>query len=127
PDDTPIKTLPSGGGAAPETQSLGELRDRAVRIVEGQKVCYVTDAGYTPENIEKIIDLVSGADYLFIETPFLDVDAGRAAERHHLTARQAGELARAAGAARVIPFHFSPRYSGREQELREELERAWGG
>lgn len=125
PDDTPVEAQRLGGGG--ETRTLGELRERAVRIEEGQKVCYVTDAGFTPENAEKIIDLVRGADYLFIETPFLDVDAERAAERHHLTARQAGELARAAGAARVIPFHFSPRYSGREQELKDELERAWIG
>jgi ribonuclease Z len=127
PGDTPIETVPMGGAAAIETRSLGELRDRAVRIVAGQKVCYVTDAGYTPDNAEKIIDLARGADYLFIETPFLDADAERATERHHLTARQAGELARAAGAVRVIPFHFSPRYTGREQELRDELERAWTG
>lgn len=127
PDDTPIETVPLGGGVAIETRSLGELRDRAVRIVAGQKVCYVTDAGFTPDNAEKIIDLVRGADYLFIETTFLNADAERAAERHHLTARQAGELARIAGAVRVIPFHFSPRYIGREQELRDELERAWIG
>lgn len=127
PDDTPIETVSMGGRTAIETRSLGELRDRAVRIVAGQKVCYVTDAGFTPENAEKIIGLAKGADYLFIETTFLDADAGRAAERHHLTARQAGELARAAGAVRVIPFHFSPRYSGREQELRDELEMAWTG
>ena len=128
PDDTPIRTVLSGGVAAgTETRTLGELRDRAVRIVAGQKVCYVTDAGYTPDNAGKIIDLVRGADYLFIEAPFLDADAGRAAMRHHLTARQAGELARAAGAVRVIPFHFSPRYSGREQDIRDELERAWIG
>jgi ribonuclease Z len=126
PDDTPVGAVRLDGGAA-ETRTLGELRERAVRIEEGQKVCYVTDAGFTPDNAEKITDLARGADYLFIEATFLNADAGRAAERHHLTARQAGELARAAGAVRVIPFHFSPRYSGREQELKEELERAWIG
>jgi hypothetical protein len=24
-----------------------------------------------------------------------------------------------------VPFHFSPRYLGREDELRQEFERAW--
>lgn len=69
----------------------------------------------------------SNADYLFIEASFLEADADRALARSHLTARQAGELARRGNVARVIPFHFSARYGGREQEIRDELERAWQG
>jgi ribonuclease Z len=120
-DDTPIAT------ATGEVSALGELKAAAVRISAGQKVCYVTDAGYTPENAVKIVALAQGADYLFIEATFLHAEVERAAERSHLTARQAGELARAAGVGRVIPFHFSPKYRGREEELREELDRAWHG
>jgi len=120
-DDTPITT------ATGEVCSLGELKKAVVRISAGQKICYVTDAGYTPENAAKIIALAQSADYLFIEATFLHADAERAAERSHLTARQAGELARAANVGRVIPFHFSPKYRGQEEELREELERAWKG
>ena len=120
-DDTPIVT------ATGEVCSLGELKQEVVRISAGQKICYVTDAGYTPENAAKIVALARGADYLFIETTFLHADAERAAERSHLTAHQAGALARAAGVGRVIPFHFSPKYRGQEEELREELERAWQG
>ena len=119
-DDTPIVT---GAGA----RLLGELKKEVVRVSAGQKVCYVTDAGYTPENAAKIVALAQGADYLFIEATFLHAEAERAAERSHLTARQAGALARAAGVGRVIPFHFSPKYRGREEELREELEQAWRG
>ena len=125
PDDTSITACMAGGRREERVMPLGELRDRAVRVMAGQKICYVTDAGFTPDNTTKIIALARGADYLFIETPFLDQEAGLAADRHHLTARQAGEMARAAGVARVVPFHFSPRYTGRERELREELERAW--
>jgi ribonuclease Z len=127
PDQTPVVALKAGERADVTVMPLGELRERAVRVVAGQKICYVTDAGFTPDNAARIVDLARGADYLFIETPFLHRDAERAAERHHLTARQAGELARAAGVARVIPFHFSPRYTGREQEIRNELEQGWLG
>ena len=120
-DDTPIVT------ATGDVHSLGGLKKEVVRISVGQKVCYVTDAGYTPENAAKIVALAQGADYLFIEATFLHADADRAAERSHLTARQAGELARAASVSRVIPFHFSPKYRGQEEELRNEVERAWRG
>ncbi|MBI2353789.1 MAG: ribonuclease Z [Deltaproteobacteria bacterium] len=123
-DDTPIR---AAGREGITILTLNELREQAVRVEAGQKVCYVTDAAFTPDNAERIVALARDADYLFIEACFLEADAGRAAERCHLTARQAGELARRAGAARVIPFHFSPRYSGQGQELRDEVERAWQG
>jgi ribonuclease Z len=50
-----------------------------------------------------------------------------AAERSHLTAHQAGWLAREAGAKRLAPFHLSPRYKGREQEILDEAAAAFGG
>jgi ribonuclease Z len=106
---------------------LGELQERVARVVPGQRIVYVTDAAPTPANAERIVELAQGADYLFIETTFLHEEAERAAERHHLTARLAGELARHAGAARLIPFHFSPRYKGMEEMLRREVEEAFGG
>jgi ribonuclease Z len=106
---------------------LGELKRDILRIVPGQKIVYVTDVVYSPENAGKIITLAHGADYLFIEATFLHEAEERAAERRHLTARQAGLLARAAGAGRAIPFHFSAKYSGQEELLRSELEAAWRG
>jgi len=128
PDSTLIRVAPQG--PHPEQEhlfTLGELKERVLSLVPGEKVAYVTDTAYTPENRRRIVELARGADYLFIEATFLDADRERAAERAHLTARQAGELAREAGAARVFPFHFSPRYLERERELRREVEAAFLG
>jgi len=120
-DDTVI-ALPGGRSAL-----LGELKRGLLRIVPGQKIGYVADALYSEPNARRIATLMQDAEQLFIEAPFPDRDAARAAARHHLTARQAGELARRAGAKRCIPFHFSPRHAGEEQALWDEAQAAFAG
>ena len=106
---------------------LGQLKRDILLIVPGQKITYVTDIVHEPENASRIIELARGSDYLFIEAGFLHEDAERAREKFHLTAYQAGLVGREAGAARVLPFHFSPKYTGREEELRSEVERGVAG
>lgn len=54
--------------------------------------------------------LAHDADLLVCEATFLDVDARRAHEVGHLTAGEAGSLAAAAGARRLVLTHFSGRY-----------------
>jgi len=121
-DDTPFRVWWHGAAGVEEHRfPLGELRKMILQVVPGEKIAYVTDTAYTPANAARIIDLAQGADYLFIEAMFPDAERQRAAERHHLTALQAGLLARQAGVARAIPFHFSPRYREMEETLRQEL------
>lgn len=128
PDDTPVRALWKENGEGKERiLALGDLKAQALQIVPGEKLCYVTDAAFSEENARRIIELAKEADLLFIESVFLHEDAGQAQVKCHLTARQAGEVARAAGARVVVPFHFSPRYTGREGELRSELELAFRG
>jgi ribonuclease Z len=104
---------------------LGILRQHALRTARGQKIAYVVDIAYHDQNIGKVIALAHDADQLFIEAPFLEMDAGIATQTRHLTARQAGEIARRAGVARLVTFHFSARYRNREDELRREAEAAF--
>ncbi|MBW2094708.1 MAG: ribonuclease Z [Deltaproteobacteria bacterium] len=99
---------------------LGELAKRIARISPGQKITYVTDAGFTRANEEKIIALAKDADHFFVEAAFLEKDKTIARKKYHLTARQAGLLARRAGVKQLHPFHFSPRYEGRGEELERE-------
>ncbi len=99
---------------------LGELSERVAGITPGQKIAYVTDAGWTPANRRRIVSLARGADTFFIEAAFAHRHRDIAAAKHHLTARQAGWLAAEAGAKTVAVFHFSPRYTGQEEMLRQE-------
>jgi ribonuclease Z len=128
PDDTPIPVagLRSGsGGRAP--LALGFLKERVLRIVPGQKVGYLVDVAYSEANRSKAIELMRECDQLFIESAFAHDDAAIAAKRNHLTAHQAGTIAGMAGVKRVIPIHFSPRYTESEARLREEVLSAFAG
>lgn len=48
-------------------------------------------------------------------------------ERAHLTTAAAGRIARQAGVRRIEPFHFSPRYSGEEARMLNEVMTAFAG
>ncbi|MGE0083678.1 MAG: ribonuclease Z [Desulfococcaceae bacterium] len=109
----------------PRTFVLGELAENIALISAGQKIGYVTDAVFSPENIRKITELIKDADHLFIEAAFLDADSDRAFQKYHLTARQAGFLAGRACAGQFTLFHFSPRYEGQEYMLENEAREAY--
>src|SRR5712692_9796744 len=106
--------------------TLGDLRGHLVKETHGQKIAYVVDTLYSQENAARIAALASGADLFFCESPFLAEDEDQATRRYHLTARQAGLLGRAAGARKLVVFHFSPRYSGRAECLYQEAREAFG-
>jgi ribonuclease Z len=52
-------------------------------------------------------------------------NATTCAERWHLTARQAGHIAKQARVGRLIPFLFSARYRDRAEELTREAEESF--
>jgi ribonuclease Z len=106
---------------------LGEIKERFCTISRGQKIAYVVDARFDEENEAKIIALAHGADVLYCESPYLDVDAENARSRYHLTARQAGLMARKAHVRDLVVFHFSPRYTGQGEALEREAMDAFQG
>lgn len=127
PDDTPVDVhWRDRDGAHACTRTLGELRP-AIERVAGRRVGYVTDLRFTAANLEALERLLAGVDLLFIESVFLDADAAHAVRKNHLTAVQAGTIARRLGARSVVPFHFSPRYDGRAAVVLAEVQAAWRG
>jgi ribonuclease Z len=117
PDDWPVD-LPDG------PLPLGELRE-LVSVAPGQKIAYVTDVADTSANRGAIADLARGADIFFLEACFSAADSAQARARAHLTTTATGEIGRAAGARRLEPFHFSPRYEGEEERMLGEVEAAF--
>jgi len=114
-------------GEHEQVRRVGELAAAVLDLGPGQRIGYVTDLRFTDANRRALGALLAGVDRLFIESVFLEVDAAQAARKNHLTARQAGSIARELGARSVVPFHFSPRYAARTAALVDELLAAWGG
>jgi ribonuclease Z len=106
---------------------LGEIKDRFLTISRGQKIAYVVDARYDDDNEAKIVALARGADVFYCEAPYLDADAEKARDRYHLTARQAGIMARTANVRDLVVFHFSPRYTGHGEAIEREAMEAFRG
>jgi ribonuclease Z len=115
PDDHPVDV------PGKPSIRLGDLKGRALRIARGQAIVYVTDAAPHPENRAKILQLARAADQLFIEAVFLERDRPLALASLHLTAWEAGSIAREAGVRFITPFHHSARYLSEPDVLREEV------
>lgn len=126
-DDAEI-SVPAASATGREMRKvpIGMLRKEVIRVTRGQKIAYVTDAAFSDTNVERIVGLVRGADLFFCEAAFSEQERDRARERRHLTARQAGVLARMAGVSRLVLFHFSPKYHGDPDRLYEEARQAFG-
>jgi len=110
-DDRPIPVEERGEPPGGATRPLCALRSLVARVDPGARLAYVTDALNSEENARRILALARNADVFYCEAMFMEKDAARAKARFHLTARQAGLLARGAGARALEVFHVSPRYS----------------
>lgn len=93
---------------------LGEVSD----LRPGQRFAFVMDT----RPCEGARRLAEGADLLVCEATYLDAEAAEARAHGHMTARQAAELARDAGARRLLLTHFSQRYPNTDGHLREAAE-----
>ena len=129
PDDTLIRVSRKEGREETGEKfiPLGELKATIVKITPGQKITYITDVIYNEDNARKIVRLAEDSDLMFIEATFLNEDTEKATQKYHLTALQAGMLARVAGVKRISLFHFSPKYKGAGELLVEEAMRAFNG
>ena len=78
---------------------------------------YCSDTRPCPENCE----LMKGIDLLYHEATFAESEKERALATFHSTAREAAEIAKAAGVKRLVIGHYSSRYDDYGQ-LQQEAE-----
>jgi ribonuclease Z len=69
-----------------------------------------------------LAEIVKDVDLIYHESSFLEDMADRAAQTKHSTARQAAQVAKDAGAKRLLLGHFSSRYIKIEEFLTEARE-----
>jgi ribonuclease BN (tRNA processing enzyme) len=115
-NETAMIQLPDGSEA-----TTCSLADELVLIMPGKKLVYATDLADTESNRQQLIKLAQHAHTLFCEATFIEADADHAMRNGHLTTRACGEIATEAGVSRLVPFHFSRRYSDNPQQLYDEI------
>ena len=115
-DTRAMVALPNG-----ERRVAAELRDDLVTTLPGKRLVYATDFADTAQNRERLQALATGADLFFCEATFCKADLNQAEETRHLTASACAEIAFAAGVERLVPFHFSKRYTDRVGDVYAEL------
>lgn len=76
-------------------------------LKQGQTFAFVMDTKVCPAAVE----LARNADLLVMESTFKDVDRDKATRFGHLTATQAAQIAKDAGAKTLLLTHFSQRYA----------------
>jgi ribonuclease BN (tRNA processing enzyme) len=115
-NESAIIELPDG-----DKSRVRELAEELVLVTPGKKLVYATDLADTSDNRQRLIALAQHAHTFFCEATFTDADAAQAQNTGHLTARACGEIAAAAGVARLVPFHFSHRYENDPQRIYDQI------
>ncbi len=79
---------------------------------------YCSDTIYT----ESVAEQIKGVGTLYHEATFIEEHAERATETFHSTAKQAAQIAKLAGAGKLLIGHFSARYENLDTLLNEARE-----
>jgi ribonuclease BN (tRNA processing enzyme) len=105
-------------------RTAADLRNRLITRLPGKRLVYATDFADTEGNREKVQRLAADADLFFCESTFCASDLTQARATRHLTVGTCAEIAATAGVARLVPFHFSKRYTDRVDAVYSELRTA---
>jgi ribonuclease Z len=108
-------TLEGGRVIRPQDVVEPPRRGRRVAVTGDTRPCRGT------------VEAARGADVLVHDSTFSDAEQDRAEETYHSTAREAGRVAREAGAARLVLTHLSTRYDRDFAPLAEQARAEFSG
>ena len=125
-DNLPDQLLPAQLGALKRGEDLHDAAGHVWLVhttvtlppQPARSYAYCSDTRFLPA----LADQVRHVDLLYHEATFADDYAERAAVTYHSTARQAAEIARMAGAKRLLLGHYSSRYRDLQPLLAEARE-----
>ena len=100
----------------------GAFYQRIRRFEEPASIGYVTDIGFSAENLEKLEGLLGGVTLLVCECAFLAADESKARRSRHLCTTDLNIILDRLRPRYVLPMHFSKSYQRGSGPLYEEIE-----
>ncbi len=91
------------------------VENACIESANPRTYAYCSDTMYW----ETLVPFIQNSDVLYHESTFLDSELERARATFHTTARQAGKIARLANAKKLVLGHYSSRYHGEEDFVRQ--------
>ncbi len=88
---------------------------KATYTKPGKKITYITDTQYT----KPLVELAKNSDILICEATFIENDRESADVSTHMTAGEAGKLAKSSKSKKLVLTHFSTRYKSKAEHLKE--------
>jgi len=95
------------------------LSDKVTYLKPGKKVSFIFDTKLNPNCIKA----AKNSDILVCEAVYLDELKEKASEYKHLTASQAGEIAKKSSAKKLFLTHLSQRYEKNEDAILKEAKK----
>jgi len=89
--------------------------------VPGKKITLILDTAKNPNSIK----LAKNSDLVICEATYLENEKELAKKYQHLTAKQAGEIAKSSKSKKLILTHLSQRYEHKENKLLDEARKIY--
>lgn len=118
-----LAQLPAEIEVGSRSLPTAQLIDNYFSFAPSESVGYVTDIGFTEENVALCQQELAPLTHLICEASFLEQDRQRAEQKAHLTTGQAARLAEACQCHTLQTFHYSNIYGGVTSLHQEEIEK----
>lgn len=99
-----------------------ELCQQVAHQQESPSIGYISDIGFTEDNLQQIISLLKDVELLVCECTFLREAKDKARASSHLCTDDVNQLLGELRPAFFLPMHLSKTYNRRSRELYSELE-----